>query len=147
VFPELLRDGLPFYAMRLDGAYWRDIGTPDEYRRATEDVLCGRVVIRGARATGIPPSAVVASDARIEGPVRIGDNALIASGVLVSGPSVIGDGVQIGEGATLERTIVWNGSMIGPHATLRDAIVGERYIVAEGAVLDGAIVANEPAES
>jgi NDP-sugar pyrophosphorylase family protein len=147
VFPELLRDGLPFYAMRLDGAYWRDIGTPDEYRRATEDVLCGRVVIRGARATGIPASAAVAQDARIEGPVRVGERTQIASGARVVGPSVIGDGVQIGEGATLERTIVWNGSMIGAHATLRDAIVGEGYMVAEGAVLDGAIVANDPAKS
>ena len=147
VFPELLRDGLPFYAMRLDGAYWRDIGTPDEYRRATDDVLHGRVVISGARATGIAASAAVAGDARIEGPVRVGERAQIGSGAHIVGPAVIGDGVQVGEGATLERTIVWNGSMIGARATLRDAIVGERYVVAEGAVLNGAIVANEPVES
>ncbi|HTD34112.1 MAG TPA: nucleotidyltransferase family protein, partial [Candidatus Elarobacter sp.] len=70
VFPELLRDGLPFYGMKLEGAYWRDIGTPDEYRRATEDVLYGRVTIAGARATGVPASATVASGARIEDPVR-----------------------------------------------------------------------------
>ena len=145
VFPELLRDGLPFYAMELASAYWRDIGTPDEYRRATEDVLCGRVVIRGARATGVPPSAAVARNVLIEGAVRVGENAQIADGVRIVGPSVIGDGVQIGPGATLERTIVWNGSMIGPHATLRDTIVGERYIVGAGTELDRAIVANEPA--
>jgi mannose-1-phosphate guanylyltransferase len=145
VFPELLRDGLAFYAMKLEGAYWRDIGTPDEYRRATDDVLCGRVEIRGARATGIPPNASVASDARIEGPVRVGENARIASGARIIGPSVIGDGVRVGEGATLERTIVWNDATIGARATLRDTIVGERYTVADGTTLDGAIVANEPA--
>ncbi len=144
VFPELLRDGLPFYAMQLEGAYWRDIGTPDEYRRATDDVLCGRVEIRGARATGVPPSASVASDARIEGPVRVGERAQIASGARIVGPSVIGDDVRIGEGATLERTIVWNGSTIGARATLRDTIVGERYAVGNGTNLDGAIVAGEP---
>jgi mannose-1-phosphate guanylyltransferase len=147
VFPELLRDGLPFYAMKLEGSYWRDIGTPDEYRRATDDVLCGRVEIRGARATGVPPSASVASDARIEGPVRVGEGAQIASAARIVGPSVIGDGVRVGEGATLERTIVWNGATIGARATLRDAIVGERYVVGDGETLDGAIVANEPAES
>ncbi len=59
VFPELVADGLPFYGMELKGAYWRDIGTPDEYRRATDDVLSGRVHVRGARATGIPPGVVV----------------------------------------------------------------------------------------
>jgi NDP-sugar pyrophosphorylase family protein len=38
-------------SMELKGAYWRDIGTPEEYRRATDDVLLGRVQVRGARAT------------------------------------------------------------------------------------------------
>lgn len=145
VFPELLRDGLPFYGMKLEGAYWRDIGTPDEYRRATDDVLYGRVQIAGARAIGVPPSATVASDARIEGPVRVGDGVQIAAGARIIGPSVIGDRVRIGEGATLERAIVWNGSTIGPGATVRDTIVGERYVVEPGAALENAIVANEPA--
>jgi mannose-1-phosphate guanylyltransferase len=144
VFPELLRDGLPFYAMKLEGAYWRDIGTPDEYRRATEDVLTGRVKVAGARATGVPPSAHVANDARIEGPVRVGEGARIESGARVVGPSVLGDGVRVGPGALLERAIVWNGATIGDGARVRDSIVGERYAVDDGAVLDGAIVANEP---
>lgn len=143
VFPELLADGLPFYAMELQGAYWRDIGTLDEYRRATDDVLTGRVRVRGARATGVPASAHVAADARIEGPVRVGDGAEIGNGARIVGPSVIGDGVQVGDGALLERAIVWNGATIGARATVRDTIVGERYAVAAGAVIDGAVVANE----
>jgi mannose-1-phosphate guanylyltransferase len=145
VFPELVADGLPFYGMELKGAYWRDIGTPEEYRRATDDVLSGRVHVRGARATGIPPGVYVPGDARIEGDVRIGDGAEIGNGALIVGPSVIGDGVRIGEGAVLERAIVWNGASIGARAVVRDTIVGERYAVADGTVLERAIVANEPA--
>jgi mannose-1-phosphate guanylyltransferase len=145
VFPELLRDGLPFYGMQLQGAYWRDVGTPDEYRRATEDVLTGRVRINGARATGVPADVVVPDDARIEGAVRVGEGAEIGRGARITGPSVIGDGVRIGEGAVLERAIVWSGSTIGARATVRDTIVGERYVVEAGATLSGAIVANEPA--
>jgi NDP-sugar pyrophosphorylase family protein len=144
VFPELVADGLPFYGMELKGAYWRDIGTPDEYRRATDDVLSGRVHVRGVRATGVPPGVVVPASARIEGDVRVGDGAEIGENVRITGPSVIGDGVRIGAGAVLERAIVWSGSTIGARATVRDTIVGERYVVDEGAVLDGAIVANEP---
>ncbi len=144
VFPELVAAGLPFYGMELRGAYWRDVGTPGEYRQATADVLEGRVVPVGARATGVPASASVAADARIEGAVRVGENAEIASGARVVGPSVIGDGVQIGANAIVERSIVWNGASIGAGATLRDAIVGERYAVDAGAVLEGSIVANEP---
>jgi NDP-sugar pyrophosphorylase family protein len=144
VFPELVADGLPFYGMELKGAYWRDIGTPDEYRRATDDVLLGRVQVRGARTTGVPPGVAVPASARIEGAVRVGDGAEIGEHVRIAGPSVIGDGVRIGEGALLERAIVWNGSTIGARATVRDTIVGERYVVDDGTVLDGAIVANEP---
>jgi mannose-1-phosphate guanylyltransferase len=144
VFPELLRDGLPFYGMTLGGAYWRDIGTPDEYRRATEDMLSGAVSIKGARATGIPAGVIVPSDASIEGDVRVGEDVEIGSGARIIGPSVVGDGVRIGSAAVLERAIVWNGSTIGPGATVRDTIVGERYVVDAGTILEGAIVANEP---
>ena len=144
VFPELLADGLPFYAMELQGAYWRDIGTPDEYRRATADVLTGRVAIRGARATGVPEGAQIANDARIEAPVRVGEGAQIGHRVRIAGPSVVGDGVRIGDDAVLERAIVWNGAVIGAGATIRDSIVGERYVVVDGETLDDAIVANEP---
>ncbi len=144
VFPELLRDGLPFYGMHLRGAYWRDIGTPGEYRRATEDVLYGRVKIAGARATGTPASAKLADSARLQGAVRVGEDVEIGVGACIVGPTVIGDGVRVGANATLERTIVWDGSTIGANASLRNAIVGERYVVEDGATLDGAIVANEP---
>jgi mannose-1-phosphate guanylyltransferase len=144
VFPELLLAGLPFYGMELGGAYWRDIGTPEEYRRATGDMLSGAVSIKGARATGIPHSVAVPSDARIEGDVRVGEGVEIGNGARIIGPSVVGDGVRIGSGALLERAIVWNGAKIGAGATVRDTIVGERYVVDAGTVLENAIVANDP---
>jgi mannose-1-phosphate guanylyltransferase len=144
VFPELLADGLPFYGLELQGAYWRDVGTPEEYRRATEDMLAGRVVVRGARATGVAPGVAVPADTRIEGDVRIGVGARIGSGARIVGPSVLGDGVVLGERAVIERSIVWNEARIGAGAIVRDTIVGEGYTVAEGATLADTIVANEP---
>ena len=74
VFPALLAAGETFYGMRLGGAYWRDIGTPSEYRLATADVLAGRVRLRGARATGVPADVRLGNDVRIEGDVRLGSN-------------------------------------------------------------------------
>ncbi len=139
-----MQDGLPFYGMQLRGAYWRDIGTPDEYRRATEDVVCGRVAIAGARATGVPASATLADDVVIDGAVRVGENVEIANGARIIGPTVIDDGVRVMRDAVLERAIVWSGSTIGARAVVRDTVVGERYVVDDDATLDGAIVANEP---
>ncbi|MDB5092707.1 MAG: Nucleoside-diphosphate-sugar pyrophosphorylase [Candidatus Eremiobacteraeota bacterium] len=144
VFPELLADGLPFYGMKLEGAYWRDIGTPDEYRRATADVVNGRVAIPGARATGVPMGVRVPADARIDANVRIGERVVFGSGVRIGGPTVIGDDAVLEDGAVLERSIVWNRARIGERATLRDAIVGEGYTVAGDTTLIEEIVANEP---
>ncbi len=143
VFPNLQSAGAAFYGYHARGAYWSDIGTPAEYRRASRDVVLGNVSIPGTRASGADPTASIASEARIEGPVWIGSGARIEAGATVTGPSVIGDGVTIGAGARVEGSILWEDAAVGDGATLRDAIVGRGYQVDAGALLDGAIVANE----
>jgi NDP-sugar pyrophosphorylase family protein len=145
VFPELLRDGERFYALNMKDAYWRDIGTPGEYRQATRDVLEGRVRLLGnARVRGFPPDASLGNDVRIEGDVRIGARATLGDGARVIGPAVIGDGVAVGAGATVENSIVWDGASIGQGAHVSDSIVGLNFTIFPDQALDGAIVANEP---
>jgi NDP-sugar pyrophosphorylase family protein len=145
VFPGLLRDGERFYALNMKGAYWRDIGTPGEYRQATRDVLEGRVRLLGnARVRGFPPDASLGNDVRIEGDVRIGARATLGDGARVIGPAVIGDGVAVGAGATVENSIVWDGASIGKGAHVSDSIVGLNFTIFPDQALDGAIVANEP---
>jgi len=145
VFPDLLRDGERFYALNMKGAYWRDIGTPGEYRQATRDVLEGRVRLLGnARVRGFPADASLGNDVRIEGDVRIGARATLGDGARVIGPAVIGDGVAVGAGATVENSIVWDGASIGKGAHVTDSIVGLNFTIFPDQALDGAIVANEP---
>jgi NDP-sugar pyrophosphorylase family protein len=143
VFPGLQRAGAAFYGYDAAGAYWCDIGTPDEYRRASRDVLEGRFAVVGARATGADPTAYVAPTARVEGPVWIGRDAFVEDGAIVVGPSVIGDRVRIEANARIEASILWSGASIGSDARLTRTIVGNEYVVAPGASLDDAIVANE----
>lgn len=129
VFPSLQQAGAAFYGFDARSAYWCDIGTPGEYRRATNDVLSGRFKIPGERALTndlwISPSAQVAPDAK------------------VSGPSVIGDGVRVESGASVERSIIWEGALIGANATVRDAIVGIGYRIEPNTSIADTIVANE----
>ena len=146
VFPALQEAGAAFYGFDARGAYWCDIGTPGEYRRATADVLSGRFKIPHTRAHGTDPTAKVASTATIEGNVWIGKNAYVEDDARIAGPSVIGDGAVIGTSARIERSIVWQGAQIGNGAVLTDSIVGMDYVVEPGAQLSGAVVANEPAE-
>lgn len=145
VFPELQAAGAPFYGYDARGAYWADIGTPAEYRRASYDVVRGTFRIPGTRADGADPSATFGEGVRLDGPVWIGAKARIGDGVAIDGPSVIGDGVTVEPGARIHRSIVWEGATIGKGATLRDTVVGKNYAVAPGSVLDAAVVANEPA--
>jgi mannose-1-phosphate guanylyltransferase len=147
VFPALLAANADFYGMRLGGAYWRDIGTPSEYRLATADVLAGRVRLRGARATGVPADVRLGNDVRIEGDVRLGSNVNVGKRVRIAGPTVIGDNVTIGDAAVIERSIVWDGATLGDRVVVRDSIVGIDYDVAADASLIDSIVANEPIAS
>jgi mannose-1-phosphate guanylyltransferase len=147
VFPGLQQDGLPFYGLAMNGAYWCDIGTPGEYHRATVDVLSGRVRLIGARAKGIPPDAVLSDDVHIEGDVRLGSKSHLGKRVRIVGPSVIGDGVVVGDDATIERTIVWDGASIGANAHVSDSIIGLNYVIAEGVELQNTVVANEEVAS
>jgi NDP-sugar pyrophosphorylase family protein len=147
VFPALQAKGAPFYGMRLNGAYWRDIGTPAEYRRATEDVLAGRVHLRGARAKGLPSGADHGDDLRLEGDVRVGEGVTIGRRVHVMGPSVIGNGVHIGDDVTIDRSIVWDGVTLGDRSGLTNSIVGIGYDVPADTTIVDRIVANEPIAS
>lgn len=143
VFPSLQAAGERFFGFDARGAYWADIGTPDEYRRASFDVVSGEVTIPQTNPNGIAPSAVLARDVRVEGPVRIGADVRVAEGVVIVGPSVIDEGVRIEAGARLERTICWRRATIGARAALRNAIVGIEYAVVCESVLDGVLVARE----
>ena len=85
VFPALQTASEPFYGFDARGAYWADIGTPSEYRRASFDVVCGRVRIPDTAADGIDPTASIAPGAHVEGPVRIGAGARVADGAINRG--------------------------------------------------------------
>jgi mannose-1-phosphate guanylyltransferase len=143
VFPALQMAGEPFYGFDARGAYWSDIGTPAEYRRASADVVRGAFRIPGTRANGVDPTAVVGEGVQTDGPVWIGARARIGDGACIVGPSVIGDDVRVEPNARIERSILWEGAAVGAGARLRETIVGKDYRVDAGIALDNALVANE----
>jgi|HubBroStandDraft_4_1064222.scaffolds.fasta_scaffold00009_64 mannose-1-phosphate guanylyltransferase len=142
VFPALQRTAAPFYGFEARGAYWADIGTPSEYRRASYDVVRGVMRIPQTTPNGIDPSARLAGDVRVEGPVRVGPGVVLADGVHIVGPSVLDAGVRVESGARLERAICWQGATIGARAELCDAVVGNGYFVEPSSVINNALVAS-----
>jgi NDP-sugar pyrophosphorylase family protein len=143
VFPALQRENAAFYAISMPNAYWCDIGTPSEYRRATNDVLAGRLGVRGRNGIGdIPSDVQIGQSVQIDGNVHIGAGVKIGDRVRVVGPSVIGDRARIAADASIERSILWDDVVVGSGAHLDGAIIGNAYTIASGASINGAIVAN-----
>jgi mannose-1-phosphate guanylyltransferase len=142
VFPSLQAAGERFYGFDARGAYWADIGTPSEYRRASYDVVRGIVKIPQTQGNGIDSTARIAAGARIEGATRIGAGVRIAEGVSIVGPAVLDEGVEVEAGARLERSICWRGATIGARAILRDTVVGSNYVVENDSVLTETLVAR-----
>lgn len=143
VFPALQRENAAFFALPFPGAYWCDIGTPSEYRRATNDVLAGRVGVGGRNGIGhIPADARIGQSVKIDGNVHIGAGVQIGDRVRVVGPSVIGDRARIAADASIERSILWDDVVVGSGAHLDGAIIGNGYAIGTGASINGAIVAN-----
>lgn len=147
IFPQLLQDGELIYGHITDG-YWTDIGTLEEYMRATGDYLAGRVKLPrlGTNIGGdiwVNGDVEIAPDARLYGPVFLGHGVKIKGGVAVYGPTVIRDYNIIDTQAIVDRSIIWRNSYIGERAELRGAIVTRQSNIKSRAVLfEGAVVGD-----
>jgi mannose-1-phosphate guanylyltransferase len=123
VFPALLEHDVPFFIHEIDD-YWNDVGSLDELRQGTWDLLEGRLRIEPAESAGLPEHVEV-----VEGPVWVGDGVEVGEGVRLMGPVVIGDRCTVGAGASLRDSIVFPGTAVGDEEILIGAILGHAGIV------------------
>src|SRR6266536_3148557 len=123
IFPALLDHGAPLYGFVVDG-YWEDVGNLEAYMRAHQDILDRRVrlEIPGFElrpGLWLGEGAEVDPDARLDGPVLIGDFAKVEGSAHLREYTVIGSGVVVKSGAVLHRAIVYDNAYIGPGAILQ----------------------------
>lgn len=153
LFPKLVGDDVPLYGLVSD-AYWQDITTLPDYRKALGDILSGKT---GARISGVPegeriwvsPSTSIHPTADIQGPVVIGRNVSIGRNVKIRGPVSIGANCRIGDDAVIDQSIIWRGTLIEQKATVKNCILGDDCVIKEGASVqegsvlgDGAVVGS-----
>ena len=135
LFPKLVENNLPFYALPMDFE-WVDIGKVPDYWSAIRSVLQGKV-----RQVDIPGKEIkpgiytglnVAANwdkVNIRGPVYIGGMSRIEDGATIIGPTMIGPSCCICEGATIDNSIIFDYSKIGKGVQLVDKLVFGRYCV------------------
>ena len=148
LFPRLLEQDRSLYGFVTD-AYWEDIGTLEQYASAQRDVLDGEVRDVRPPGTRLRENIYVGKraqvdDEELEGPVVIGDNVRIDEGAKVSPYTVIGNNVVIAAGASLERSIVAEGTYIGEGAELIDTMVGRNsYVQARARILERSALGDD----
>jgi mannose-1-phosphate guanylyltransferase/phosphomannomutase len=147
IFPKLLEVGAPLYGFVVDG-YWEDVGNLEAYQRAHQDILDGRVKLdlsgfEVRPGVWLGEGAEVDPDARLDGPVLIGDFAKVERDAHLREYSVIGSGVVVKSGASLHRAIVHDNAYIGQGASLRGCVVGRSADIKRGGrVEDGVVVGD-----
>jgi glucose-1-phosphate adenylyltransferase len=134
LLPQLVDAGKA-YELRFDG-YWRDVGTPESYWQAHQDLVTGDSPALDlddsawpVRTTGADrPPARIAATASIE-------RSLVSPACRVAGrvvDSVLSPGVVVEDGAVVERSVVFHDTVIRAGARVERAIVDSRVDVAAG---------------
>jgi mannose-1-phosphate guanylyltransferase len=112
----------------VDSAYWRDMGTPEDFVKGSADLVRGIApspALHGDRGESlVHPGAGVAPGALLIGGTVVGRGAEIGAGARLDG-AVVFDGAIVEAGAVVERSILGFGARIGPRALVRDAVIGD----------------------
>jgi glucose-1-phosphate adenylyltransferase len=132
LLPRLVDAGRA-YAFPLEG-YWRDVGTPDSYWQAHQDLLEGngldlddldwRIMTRA----GHRPPAMVAAGATVE-------QSLVSPACRVAGSvsrSVLSPGVVVEAGAVVEESVILHDAVIRAGARVEKAIIDAGVEVESG---------------
>ena len=131
VFPSLLNSGCRLQG-HVDAAYWRDMGTPEDFVRGSADLV-----------RGIAPSPALPGP---RGESLVLDGADVAPTALLIGGTVVGRGVVVGAGARLDGAVVFDNAVVEAGAVVERSIVGvgarigARVLVRDGVIGDGAVV-------
>lgn len=132
LFPRLMREGVPLMAGNAEG-YWRDVGNPESYRDAHDDILSGRVAVQMPAVIQKYPDGVLYSDAPYQ----------LDASVEVIGTVVLGADVAIGKGTKLNNVAIGEGCTIGKDSKIRNSVLWERVAIGKNAMLDGCVICND----
>ena len=148
VFPKMLEDDKPLFGYVADG-FWEDVGTLDAYRTSHQDVLDGKVDVElpGFGLGGgvyLGEGSEVSPDAKVDGPVIIGDYCKIEPGAELRPYTVLGNNVFVGTDAFVERSVIHDNAYLGSGARARGCVIGRNTDVRAGArIEEGVVIGDE----
>lgn len=134
LFPRLLAEGAPFYALPYDGP-WSDIGTFEEYARVHQHILRGEytqlLLPAAQRSPGvyIGHHVKIHPEAELRPPVFIGSYTRVMRGATVGPNTVLGSHSIVGEDAHVSASITGPHTYVGRMTSLHDCLAHRRWVV------------------
>jgi len=134
----------------LYDGYVNRLRKPQDFRRLTEDALCGKCRLRPAGSevgdgVWLGAGAQIDESCVIEGPVYIGAGTRIGAGCTIIGGSAIERDCEIDFGTTVEQSWILQQTYIGLSLTVRHSIVSNQKMFhldrkAEIAITDSSLI-------
>jgi len=131
IFPQLLSKDLPFYGFVMEGGYWCDIGTPNNYLSAHHAFLAGEI---NGFEPPVQDRSEVATRADVDKASVLGEGCIVKPGANIIN-SVIGAGVHIEEKARIQNSVIWAHTRVAAAAEIDNAIVGRSCHIGRNAVV------------
>ena len=111
-YRKLLEQGGTIRAYLATDHFWTDMGTPEDYLNLHADLLEQKI-----------PVYDELNEVLAEAPFVGAQNATIGKDVKLLDWACIGKESTIGAGATLQRTVVWDGAVVPAESVIKDVIV------------------------
>jgi NDP-sugar pyrophosphorylase family protein len=110
IYLERIAKGEHVRGIIVENHYWNDLGTPEDYVRAHQDVLKGRLNVSDHELTDISGqvvdgSTVLGEKTQLKGLVCIGKGTRIGGECSIT-DSILWQNVQVGDGVTVERCVL-----------------------------------------
>jgi mannose-1-phosphate guanylyltransferase len=143
LFPALLANNEPFFAYTMS-EYWLDIGTPQRYWQANDDLINGRIKSFDAERKPLNSngSAGESEPVKIDARSAIDPTCSIKPGAEITN-SVLGANCVIEERAKIENCVLLSGARIGKAAEIRNSIIGKSAIIGRNSKVDGATLGDK----
>lgn len=142
IFPEILKQGLPFFAYKETG-YWCDIGSPAAYKECHRDIFDKKVNIsidevKNGIYTSVP---MPNGNYTVIPPVYLGKNITIEDEAVIGPYTVIGDGCTIGKKAAIRKSVLQNKVYCGNDTLVSDSIICDSASIKNGCrIFENAVV-------
>lgn len=138
LFPELLRQKENFRAFVAGENYWLDIGTPQRYLQAHQDLLNGKIKnFQINRNNNFRKS----DEAEIDAVSLIGEGCDIKRGAKIIS-SVLGKNVTIEENSIVQNSVIWAGTKINSGISVVNSIVGYDCYIEKNSLNEGSILGS-----